>query len=93
MSGIAQHAPEEPQARPTGGAGLRNEQVAERLRLAADILAAQGADPFRIAAYRRAAASVLELDRDLGIILDEGGRVALETIPGVISLSRVVHPK
>jgi DNA polymerase (family X) len=60
-----------------------NSQIAEKLRQAADILAAQGADPFRVAAYRRAADSVRALDKDLGTIVEEGGRAALETIPGV----------
>jgi len=60
-----------------------NDQIADKLRQAADILAAQGADPFRIAAYRRAAESVLALNTDLGAIAEGGGRGALEAIPGV----------
>jgi hypothetical protein len=60
-----------------------NAQIADKLRQAADILAAQGADVFRIAAYRRAADSVRALDTDLGTIAEKGGRAALEAIPGV----------
>ena len=60
-----------------------NAQIADKLRQAADILAAQGADPFRVAAYRRAADSVLALTRDLAIVVARGGRKALEAIPGV----------
>jgi hypothetical protein len=63
--------------------GATNAQVADKLRQAADILAAQGADPFRVAAYRKAADSVLALTRDLGIVVARGGRKALEAIPGI----------
>src|SRR6266567_6310599 len=60
-----------------------NTQIADRLRQAADILTAQAADPFRIAAYRKAAESVLASTVDLGTIAERGGRRALEAIPGV----------
>jgi len=60
-----------------------NNQIADKLRQASDILAAQGADPFRIAAYLRAAESVRGLETDLGTIAEKGGRKAIEAIPGV----------
>jgi hypothetical protein len=60
-----------------------NAPVAERLREAADILLAQGDGPFRAAAYRRAADSILALHEDLAAIAAGGGRPALEAIPGV----------
>jgi ribosomal protein S13 len=60
-----------------------NAQIAYKLRQAADILAAQGADPFRVAAYRKAADSVLALTGDLRAIVERGGRKALEAIPGI----------
>jgi len=60
-----------------------NAQIADKLRQVADILATQGADSFRIAAYRKAAESVFALDTDLGAIAERGGRKALEAIPGV----------
>jgi len=60
-----------------------NTQIADRLRQAADILAAQAADPFRIAAYRKAAESVLASTVDLGTVVELGGRKALAVIPGV----------
>jgi hypothetical protein len=60
-----------------------NNQIADKLRQASDILAAQGADPFRIAAYRRAAESIRGLETDLGTIAEKGGRKAIEAIPGV----------
>jgi DNA polymerase (family X) len=61
----------------------RNARIAARLSEAADLLTAQKADPFRIAAYRKAALTIELLDRDLAEIEQEGGREALEAIPGV----------
>jgi DNA polymerase/3'-5' exonuclease PolX len=43
--------------------------------------AAQKADPFRIAAYRRAAESIRVLNDDLGASAEKGGRDALEAVP------------
>jgi hypothetical protein len=62
---------------------IANAGVADKLRQAASILAAQGADPFRIAAYRKAADAVLALESDLGAIAESGGQKALAEIPGV----------
>jgi len=71
--------------------GWRNAQIADKLRQTADILAAQGADPFRIAAYRRAADSVCTLNDDIGAITERGGREALEAVPGVgASIARAI---
>lgn len=61
----------------------RNDAIASKLRQAADLLNAQGADPFRVAAYRRAADAILVLETDLGAIAERGGRRALESIPGI----------
>jgi DNA polymerase (family X) len=66
-----------------GPADPAKSQIAEKLRQAADILAAQGADPFRIAAYRRAADSILQLKTGLTSTVEQGGREALEEIPGI----------
>ncbi|MGD0634539.1 MAG: helix-hairpin-helix domain-containing protein [Beijerinckiaceae bacterium] len=60
-----------------------NASIAGRLREAADLLAAQQDNPFRIGAYRQAADSVAALDRDVGDILGEGGVEALDRIPHV----------
>ena len=60
----------------------QNAQIADKLRQVADILAAQYADPFRIAAYRRAAESIRVLNDHLGAIAEKGGREALEEISG-----------
>jgi len=61
----------------------RNEQIAVKLREVADLLAAQGANPFRIAAYRKAAETVARLAQDIGILFDQGGVEALEGLPGI----------
>jgi hypothetical protein len=60
-----------------------NHVTAERLREAAVLLAQQDDNPFRVAAYRRAADAVQSLDRDIGEIVAAGGMEALEQIPGV----------
>lgn len=63
--------------------GQINRIVAARFREAADLLEQQGANPFRVRAYRRAAQTVAELDRDLGGILADGSPTDLESLPGV----------
>lgn len=66
------------------GAGFpRNAAIAAKLMHAAELLAAQNADPFRVAAYRAAAEALQRLDRDVAEIDREGGRQALEAIPSV----------
>lgn len=70
-----------PAARQEDDRNGQNAQIADKLRQAADILAAQGADPFRIAAYRRAAESIRILNDDIGAIARRGGRAALEAVP------------
>jgi Holliday junction resolvasome RuvABC DNA-binding subunit len=65
------------------GADSLNARCADRLREAADLLQAQGANPFRVAAYRKAAATVLELPEDLQAIIDREGLPGLEALPNV----------
>ncbi len=60
-----------------------NREVAEKLRQAADLLAQQGANPFRIGAYRRAAEMVARLDRDLRDIAEQ------ERLEGLVALPHV----
>jgi hypothetical protein len=60
-----------------------NRFATERLREAATLLSHQQDNPYRVAAYRRAADAVAALDRDLRDIMDGGGVEALEQIPGV----------
>jgi hypothetical protein len=55
-----------------------NRQVASRLDEVAQILAEQGANPFRAGAYRRAAETVRQLPTPLSKILEDGGLEALE---------------
>jgi DNA polymerase (family X) len=68
-----------PHGAPTG----RNARIAQKLRQAAELLAAHGADSFRINAYRRAADSIGALTEDLGALAARGGKRALEAIPGI----------
>ena len=60
-----------------------NAWIAERLRQAASLLAAQGANPFRVSAYRHAAGAIEALETDLRDIAELDGHAALEAIPGV----------
>jgi DNA polymerase (family X) len=60
-----------------------NQQVAAQLREAAALLQAQGANPFRVGAYRKAADTVARLGRPLRTIFDAGGRAELEALPNV----------
>jgi hypothetical protein len=60
-----------------------NGRVAAMLREAADLLAAQAADPFRVAAYRRAADRIETLEPDVAGIAARGGRDALDAIPDI----------
>ena len=60
-----------------------NHQVADKLREAAGVLEQQGANPFRVGAYRRAAETVDGLDVDLGALLQRGGMDALVELPNV----------
>jgi hypothetical protein len=57
--------------------------IVERLRQAAALLEAQGANPFRANAYRRAADELERQPRDVREIAAEGGYVALDLLPGV----------
>lgn len=63
--------------------GSINARCADRLREAADLLEAQGANPFRVSAYRKAATTVLELPEDLPARVDRDGLPGLEALPGI----------
>lgn len=60
-----------------------NQVLAERLREAADLLEQQGANPFRVRAYREAAHAVAARPDDLREIYESGGNEALDALPGV----------
>jgi len=64
-------------------ASLDREQVAASLRQAAELLHAQGANPFRVGAYRKAADAVLAYAGDLRALFEQKGLQGLDELPGV----------
>jgi len=69
-----------------------NDAVASRLDEVALLLEEQRANPFRVAAYRRAAGTVRGLRRPLRALLAEGGLEALEALPTIGErLARSIH--
>jgi hypothetical protein len=60
-----------------------NEAAAARLREAADLVAHQGDNPYRVTAYRHAADAIEALGTDLRERFQAGGIKALTEIPGV----------
>ncbi|MDH3713845.1 MAG: helix-hairpin-helix domain-containing protein [Gammaproteobacteria bacterium] len=60
-----------------------NQAVADRLREAADLLALQGADPFRVDAYRHAADTVARLPRDICQLTETEGLAGLISLPHI----------
>lgn len=66
-----------------GAPDRNNGWIAERLRQAASLLTAQGANPFRVSAYRHAADAIEALGADLRDVAETGGHAALDAIPGV----------
>lgn len=69
-----------------------NSQVAERLAEVARILEAQGANIFRVGAYRRAAAMLRGLERPIDEIVKAEGIKGLQRLPGIgETLARFIH--
>lgn len=64
-------------------AAERNQLIADRLRQAAALLEEQGANPFRVRAYRTAADTVAGLDEDVALLLGRDGQQALDALPGI----------
>jgi Holliday junction resolvasome RuvABC DNA-binding subunit len=60
-----------------------NIEVADKLEEVARLLEAQGANPFRVRAYRNAADSVRQADRSVKEILDHQGMEGIRRLPGV----------
>jgi hypothetical protein len=60
-----------------------NRHIADRLEEAAWLLRDQGADPFRVNAYLRAATTVRRWPESLGDVFRSGGVEGLEALPGV----------
>lgn len=69
-----------------------NSQVAERLAEVAQILEAQGANVFRVGAYRRAAAMLRGLERPIDEIVRSEGLEGLQKLPGIgETLARFIY--
>jgi len=69
-----------------------NEEVARALAEVGELLAARGANPFRVRAYRNAAESVRRLGRPLAAILEAEDLAGLERVPGIgRSLARSIE--
>jgi DNA polymerase (family X) len=60
-----------------------NTQIADWLLQAADLLAAQGANPFRVSAYRHAADTVARWPESVAAIHAREGRKGLDALPGI----------
>ncbi len=60
-----------------------NAWIAQRLREMAVLVDAQGGNPFRAAAYRRAADTIATLARDVREVFDTQGVGGLDALPGV----------
>ncbi len=73
-----------------------NDQVAMQLDEAADLLHEQGANMFRVQAYRHAAQTLRNLPRPVHEILERGGVEELRSLPGIgdrlaIAIRDIVH--
>jgi DNA polymerase (family X) len=62
---------------------VENAQIAEWLRQAGELLQVQGANPFRVSAYRRAGDTVERFDGSLRELFAVKGRAGLDALPGV----------
>ncbi len=62
---------------------MQNVEIARRLEEVADLLEAQRANPFRVQAYRRAAAGVRHLRKPLTAIWQEQGDSGMRAVTGV----------
>ena len=60
-----------------------NQQIAMKLAQAADLLEQQGANPFRVSAYRHASDTVSRLDADVSVILEQEGEAGLIRLPAI----------
>jgi putative hydrolase len=60
-----------------------NQQIAMKLAQAADLLEQQGANPFRVSAYRHASDTVSRLESDVSVILEEEGEAGLIRLPAI----------
>jgi putative hydrolase len=77
-------------------ANLTNQDIAARLREAADLLEQQGANPFRVNAYRTAAGTVAGLGEEAAELFKRGGMEGLIALPGIgrslaAAIAEMVH--
>ncbi|MEK6604891.1 MAG: helix-hairpin-helix domain-containing protein, partial [Nitrospirota bacterium] len=73
-------------------AEILNVEIAQRLREVAALLQEQGANPFRVQAYRHAADTVQRLDRPAAEIVRAEGPEGLRKLPGIgESLARSIR--
>ncbi|MEK7267873.1 MAG: helix-hairpin-helix domain-containing protein [Nitrospirota bacterium] len=73
-------------------AKILNGEIAQRLREVAQLLHEQGANPYRVHAYRRAAETLERLDRPVTEVLETEGMDGLRKLPGIgESLARSIH--
>ena len=60
-----------------------NQHIAMKLAQAADLLEQQGANPFRVSAYRHASETVARLPQDIGELLETEGDAGLIRLPNI----------
>ena len=60
-----------------------NQQVADKLREVASLLQQQGANPFRVGAYRHAADTIVQLNCSIKEIFESQGLKGLKAIPSI----------
>ncbi|MFN8007799.1 MAG: helix-hairpin-helix domain-containing protein [Terriglobia bacterium] len=69
-----------------------NQQVADKLREVASLLQQQGANPFRVGAYRHAADTLVGLNQSIKEILETQGLKGLKALPGIgQGIAAVIH--
>lgn len=69
-----------------------NDQIAAMLIEVAKLLELQGANPFRVQAYRRAASTLMQLPQNVRQLLGTEGIAGLEKLPGIgVSLARSIE--
>lgn len=60
-----------------------NAQIADMLRETARLLEAQGANPFRVSAYRNAATEIARMPESVRALFDEKGAAGLDALPRI----------
>jgi len=60
-----------------------NQEIADSLREIATLLEEQGASPFRVNAYQRAASTVVNLDAPISERVEQKGLPGLIALPGI----------